>query len=35
LFLRKMAHGVCVSTVVLLIISPFVIDTLYHALMIC
>jgi hypothetical protein len=35
LFLRKMVHGVCVSTVVLLITSPFVIDTLYHALMIC
>jgi CRISPR/Cas system CMR subunit Cmr4 (Cas7 group RAMP superfamily) len=25
----------CVSTVVLLITSPFVIDTLYHTLMIC
>jgi hypothetical protein len=35
LFLRKMVHGVCASTVVLLITSPFVIDTLYHALMIC
>jgi hypothetical protein len=35
LFLRKMVHGVCVSTVVLLITSPFVVDTLYHALMIC
>jgi hypothetical protein len=35
LFLRKMVHGACVSIVVLLITSPFVIDTLYHALMIC
>jgi hypothetical protein len=35
LFLRIMIHGVCVSTVVLLITSPFVIDTLYHTLMIC
>jgi hypothetical protein len=35
LFLRKMVHGVCVSTIMLLITSPFVIDTLYHALMIC
>jgi hypothetical protein len=35
LFQRKMVHGVCVSIVVLLITSPFVIDTLYHALMIC
>jgi hypothetical protein len=35
LFLRKMVHGICVLTVVLLITSPFIIDTLYHALMIC
>jgi hypothetical protein len=35
LFLRKMVRGVCVLTVVLLITSPFAIDTLYHALMIC
>jgi hypothetical protein len=35
LFLRKTVPGVCVSTVVLLITSLFVISTLYHALMIC
>jgi hypothetical protein len=35
LFLRKMVHGVCVSTVELLITSSFIINTLYHTLMIC
>jgi hypothetical protein len=35
LFQRKMGHGVCVSTVALLITSQFGIDIQYHALMIC